>query len=253
MSRSVTRVDPHVKILDDRVVRRAKRFGLDVLVYAPHFTRLPEIQKRAAAYSDDDLLVVPARELFTGSWRERRHVLALGLDSPIPDFTTLDGAMAELREQDAIVLAPHPEFLTVSLDEATIRRYRDLVAAVEVYNPKHWARDNRRAREIARDLDLPTFGSSYAHRHATVGEVWTEFERTIETEADLLAAFREATPRWVRHRKGLIHETHRRAEFADLGHENTVKKFDRVVLSGTEATHPRQPAYEGQFDDVAVD
>ena len=188
-----------MKILDDRVVRRAKRFGLDVLVYAPHFTRLPEIKRRAQAYSDDDLLVVPARELFTGSWRERRHVLVLGLDSPIPDFTTLDGAMAELREQDAVVLAPHPEFLTVSLDEAAIREYRDLVDAVEVYNPKHWACHNRRACEIARDLDLPAFRSSYAHRHATVGEVWTEFERAIETEDDLLAAFREAAPRRVRH------------------------------------------------------
>ena len=252
MSRSVTRVDPHVKVLDDRVVRRAKRFGLDVLVYAPHFTRLVEIRERAAAYTDDDLLVVPARELFTGPWRNRRHVLALGLDGPIPDFITLDGAMAELRAQDAVVLVPHPEFLTVSLDEAAIRRYRDVVDAVEVYNPKHWARHNRRARAIARDLDLPVFGSSYAHRHATVGEVWTEFDTAVDTETDLLAAFREATPRLVRHRTGLVHEVRRRAEFAHLGSENSVKKFDRVVLSGTEATHPRQPVYEGRFDDIAV-
>ncbi|WP_394295087.1 PHP-associated domain-containing protein [Halococcus hamelinensis] len=252
MSRSVTRIDPHVKILDDRVVRQAKRFGLDVLVYAPHFTPLSEIRERAAAYTDDDLLVVPARELFTGSWRNRRHVLALGLDGPIPDFTTLDGAMAELRVQGAVVLVPHPEFLTVSLDEAAIRRYRDLVDAVEVYNPKHWARHNRRAREIARDLDRPTFGSSYAHRHATVGEVWTEFEARIDTEADLLAAFREAAPRRVRHRDGLVHEARRRAEFAHLGYENSLKKFDRVALPGMEATHPGQPVYENRFDDVAV-
>ncbi|MFW6320736.1 MAG: PHP domain-containing protein, partial [Halohasta sp.] len=55
----------HTKILTDAVVDRAKRRGLDVLVYAPHFTRLPEIRRRAARYSDDDLLVVPAREIFT--------------------------------------------------------------------------------------------------------------------------------------------------------------------------------------------
>ncbi|PSP39031.1 metal-dependent phosphoesterase, partial [Halobacteriales archaeon QH_7_65_31] len=34
------RVDPHVKILDERVVRRAKQRGLDAIVYAPHFIRL---------------------------------------------------------------------------------------------------------------------------------------------------------------------------------------------------------------------
>jgi len=61
------RVDCHVKVLNERVVERAKRAGLDALVYAPHFTRLPEIRERAAAYSDDELLVVPAREVFTGT------------------------------------------------------------------------------------------------------------------------------------------------------------------------------------------
>ena len=43
-----TRVDMHVKILSDEVVARAKRRGIDVLVYAPHFTRLPEIRRTAA-------------------------------------------------------------------------------------------------------------------------------------------------------------------------------------------------------------
>ncbi|HET7324465.1 MAG TPA: PHP domain-containing protein, partial [Halococcus sp.] len=57
----MSRVDLHIKILDEQVVQRAKRYGLDVLVYAPHFTRLPAIRERARAFSDDDLLVVPAR------------------------------------------------------------------------------------------------------------------------------------------------------------------------------------------------
>ena len=56
------RIDPHVKVLDDRVVRRAKSRDIDALVYAPHFTRLPEIRQRAAQYSDEELLVLPGRE-----------------------------------------------------------------------------------------------------------------------------------------------------------------------------------------------
>ena len=71
------RVDLHVKVLDERVVERAKARGLDALVYAPHFTRLPAIRARAARFSDDDLLVVPAREVFTGSWRDRLPPRAL--------------------------------------------------------------------------------------------------------------------------------------------------------------------------------
>ncbi len=84
-------VDMHVKILDERVASRAKARGIDVLVYAPHFERLPDIRAKAAEFTDDELLVVPAREVFTGTWRQRRHLLAIGLEDPIPDFITFDG------------------------------------------------------------------------------------------------------------------------------------------------------------------
>jgi predicted metal-dependent phosphoesterase TrpH len=246
------RVDLHVKVLDERVVRRAKRYGLDALVYAPHFTQLADIRTKAREHSDDDLLVVPGRELFTGSWRNRRHVLVLGLDEPIPDFVTLADAMAELRRQNAVVLVPHPTFLNVSLDREAIDRYREIVDAVEIYNPKYWPHHNRRARSIATSLSLPTFGSSYAHRKRTVGEVWTTFDAAIDGVDDLLTALREGTPRRVEHRTGAIHRLRRAAEFAHLGYENSVTKFDRLVLSGTEPTHPAQEYYGDRFDDVRV-
>ena len=242
----------HVKVLDERVVSRAKESGLDALVYAPHFTRLPDIRARARAYTDEDLLVIPAREVFTGSWRNRRHVLALGLERPVPDFITLDGAMAELRRQDAAVLIPHPDFLNVSFDETTIHQYRESIDAIEVYNPKHWTRHNDRARELASRLDVPAFGSSYAHLRNTIGEVWTAFDEAIESESALLDALKGGVPRRVFHRRGTTHRLRRGAEFAHLGYENTWEKFERVVLSGMEPTHPRHDAYGGRFDDSSV-
>ncbi len=246
-----SRVDLHVKVLDERVVERAKRRGLDALVYAPHFTRLPEIERRAERFSDDELLVVPAREVFTGHWQTRRHVLALGLSEPIPDFIGLDGLMDELRRQDATVLIPHPAFLTVSLGAEEVGEYRDLVDAVEVYNPKHFPHHNRRAAEIAADLDLPGYSSSYAHLRGTVGEAWTEFDRGIESEGDLLDAVESGAFRPV-HRDGAAHEARCLAEFSHLFWENSWKKLDRVFLSGTEPTHPEHVAYDGRFDDVRV-
>ncbi|WP_335999727.1 PHP-associated domain-containing protein [Halorientalis halophila] len=246
------RVDMHVKILDDEVVRRAKARGLDALVYAPHFTRLPDIREAAARYSDDELLVVPARELFTGDWRSRRHVLAVGLSDPVPDFLTLEGTMAELRRQNAAVLVPHPEFLTVSLDIEQIREYREQIDAVEVYNPKHWKRDNRRALEIARDTGLPTFASSYAHLPKTVGEVWTSFREPMESTEDLVTALQAGAPRRIFHREGLDHRLRKTAEFAHLFWENTYKKFDRIYLQGTEPTHPGHIFYRDEFDDVRL-
>lgn len=247
-----TRVDPHVKILDEQVARRAKARGIDVLVYAPHFTRLAEIRERATHFSDDDLLVVPARELFTGSFRNRKHVLALDLDAPIPDFLTLGATLSELERQNAVALAPHPEFATVSLDVIDLRRHPDSFCGVEVYNPKHLAKHNRRAHEIVRETGLPAFGSSYAHLPRTIGEVWTEFDAVVDSAKDLYELFRSGAPRRVFHRSGRTHELRRRAEVAHLAWENTWEKVDRLLLSGMEPTHPHHSAYGGQFDEASV-
>jgi predicted metal-dependent phosphoesterase TrpH len=242
----------HVKILDESVVHRAKSRGLDALVYAPHFTRLTRIEREAERFSDDELTIIPAREVFTGPWHDRRHVLAFDLVDPIPDFITLEGAMAELDRQDAAVLVPHPSFLTVSLDREHVDRYSDIIDAVEVYNPKHLPWDNRTAQSIARETGLPTFASSYAHLHRTVGEVWTTFETPTESASDLAEAVASGNGK-PSHRSGIDHRLHCLMEFAHLGYENTVEKIDRVVCSGREPTHPGHVAYGGRFDDVRVD
>ncbi|WP_231185043.1 PHP-associated domain-containing protein [Haladaptatus sp. DYF46] len=242
----------HVKVLDEKVVRRAKQRGLDALVYAPHFVRLPEIRRRAERFSDDDLLVVPAREVFTGTWRNRKHVLAIGLDEPIPDFVSLTGAIAECDRQDAAVLIPHPEFLNVGVTEADIRVHGDVIHAVETYNPKHLDRHNRRAKAIVEATNKQAFGSSYAHLRGTIGEVWTAFGASIRTEAELVERLRAGNVTRVVHRTGRHHELRRRMEFAHLGWENSWGKIDRLVLSGMEPTHPDHDAYDGRFDDISV-
>ncbi|WP_336023843.1 PHP-associated domain-containing protein [Halobellus salinisoli] len=239
-------------MLNERVVARAKACGLDVLVYAPHFTRLPELRARAERFSDDDLLVVPAREVFAGTWRDRRHLLAVGLAEPIPDFISLDGAFDAFRRQGAAVLVPHPLFLNVSLDAEEIRAHRERIHAVETHNLKLFEWQNRRARRIAHDVDRPGFGSSYAHLHGSVGEVWTTFEREIDSELDLVEALRDGAPRTVYRRNGPWHAARGLAEFAHLGYENSWSKLDRMFLSGTEPTHPSHVAYGGRFDDVSV-
>ncbi|WP_134669674.1 PHP-associated domain-containing protein [Halorussus marinus] len=240
----------HVKVLDEGVVERAKARGLDAIAYAPHFTRLPDVRERARRFSDEDLLVVPGREVFTGSWRNRKHVLALGLEEPVPDFISLGDAMAEFDRQDAAVLVPHPEFLTVGLDAGDLAAYRDRIDAVEAYNPKHWRHHDRRARGLAREYDLPAYTSSYAHLRRTIGEAWVEFDRRVDSARALVDALRDGVERRVVHRTGLGHRLRCAAEFAHLGWENSWKKIDRLFLSGTEPTHPDHIVYDGRFEGV---
>lgn len=252
MAHTGTRVDAHVKVLDERVADRAKERGIDVLVYAPHFVRLPDVRETARHFSDDDLLVVPAREVFTGDWRNRRHVLAFGLSDPIPDFITFEGAMAEFDRQDAAVLAPHPGFMNVSLTRPEVDAHADRIDAAETYNAKLLGYQNRRMQRIADDLDLSGFGTSYAHLAATVGEAWTEFDRDVDTEADLVEAFKSGAERTVAHRSGPDHRLRGAIEFAHLGYENSWKKIDRLFLSGDVPTHPSNIFYDEAFDDVSV-
>jgi len=245
-------VDLHVKVLDEQVVQRAKARGLDALVYAPHFVRLPDIRARADHYSDSELTVYPGRELFTGTWQRRRHVLAVGLDEMVPDFLTLDGTMAELRRQGAAVLVPHPGFLSVSLGLDELRTYRETIDAIEVYNPKYLPHHTGRARRFAAETGLPVFASSYAHLPGTIGEAWVAFDEPCADEAAFTSALRETATRRVHHRDGLAHTLRRGLEFAHLGYENSWEKFDRVMLQGTAPTHPDHVAYGGRFDDVKV-
>lgn len=224
----------HVKVLDERVVRRAKARGLDALVYAPHFTPLPEIERRAAFYTDSDLLVVPGREVFTGDWRDRKHLLAVGLSRPIPDFVTLEGALLELEGQDAATLVPHPEFLTVSLDGADVERYRSLIDGVEIYNPKFWPHHGTRAATIAEETSLPAVASSYAHLRSTVGEAWTAFDTTdVEPDADALAT-RGADARSMTARSPGENPTHERAA-RDLPRSARSRRDDTAGESTAEA------------------
>jgi predicted metal-dependent phosphoesterase TrpH len=245
------RVDCHVKVLDERVVERAKVRGLDALVYAPHFRRLDAIEAAAERHSDEELTVLPGRELLTGHWNARRHVLAVGLEEPVPDFLTLRGAMAELRRQDATVLVPHPGFLNASLGGPEVGEYADIVDGVEVYNVKFLGHHERRARRIAAENNRPVCASSYAHTPRAVGAGWTAFDRPVRS-ADELAAALAADVHGVGRRAGVGHRLHRGLELGHLLWEGTWRKADRTLLQGTEPTHPGHVAYGGQFDDVRV-
>lgn len=246
----VTRTDLHVKILDETVINRAKARGLELIVYAPHFTQLPTIEARAAEYSSDTVTVLPAREIFTGPWWQRRHLLAIGLQDPIPDFIPLELAISEVKRQGAALLVPHPTFFSVSMSASDIDQYASSLDAIEVYNPKHLPFHNNRAERLASRYTLPRFASSYAHLPTTVGEVWTKIEADIEDVHDLRDAIQSGAVASPTRRPGFTHRLRQTAEIAHLGWENSWQKFERTILKGTESTHPTNPLYPNRFRDA---
>lgn len=248
----MARVDLHVKVLDEEVIRRAERREIDVLVYAPHFTRYPSIVEKANRYSTDEVTVIPARELFAGPWWNRRHVLAIGLSDPVPDFLPLSVTIDELRNQGAAILIPHPTFLSVSLTADEVRSYRHAIDAIEVRNPKHLPSHNRNAKNLADELEIPGFSSSYAHLKRSIGVYWTTVEAPVETANQLCEAIRTGSIGGIGQHGGGRHLSTRFPEFMHLFWENSWEKFDRVIRSEQEPTHPTHPAYPDRFAEMSV-
>lgn len=246
----MSRVDLHVKVLNDRVRQRAINVGLDAIVYAPHFTPWPEIVASARRYSDDQLTVVPAREIFTGSWRDRAHVLALDLTHPVPDFISLEQTMTALRRQDACIVVPHPSFLSMSLSSDAIRRYRADIDAIEVYNPKFLPWHEPRARRLAAAIDRPVYASSYAHLASTVGQVSVDLDTAITDQRDVIEAIRDGAIDGMNIPSRLTRLPYVLGEQAHLVWENTWMKAKRVLSPGLEATHPDSPLYDGWFERI---
>jgi hypothetical protein len=127
-------------------------------------------------------------------------------------------------------------------------QHADRIDAIETYNTKLLPHQNARAQRTAEATGCAGFGSSYAHLPGTVGEVWTKFERQIESATDLHAALCEGAPRTPERLRGPAHTGRRSLEFGHLFWENSWQKFERLFLSGTEPTHPGHVAYDGVFE-----
>lgn len=249
--RSGVTIDPHVKILNESVVERAKARGLDAIVYAPHFTPLPDIQASARKYSDDELLVLPAREIFTGTWKNRKHLLALDLTDPIPDYIHLETAFAELLRQNAIILVPHPLFSTISVTRRDIEEYKGDIHGIEVNNLKYLWYHNTRAESMSTSVNIPEFGSSYAHLPGSIGEVTTVLPNCECERTEILSAIRDGSPRSIHAESGVMHQVRRGAELSHLVYENTLQKILHS-LHDSRTTTPSNPLYEGKFNDGSV-
>lgn len=237
-------VDPHVKVFDGRIRDIAVGRGLDAVVYAPHFTPWPTIVERAAAYSSTELTVVPGRELFTGPWYDRKHVLALDLEAPVPDFLGLEATMEELGRQDAAVIAPHPGYMSISLDADDVVRYRERIHAVEVYNPKFLPWHGHRARSIADRVGRPGVASSYAHLGRTVGAVATELACSDASASSVIDALRSGSIAGIERPRGAEVLRWTGPELGHLVWENSGKKLARAARPGRPATHVSQDPYE---------
>ena len=77
------------------------------------------------------------------------------------------------------------------------RKHRNQLAVMdqfdflEGFNACEDSGNNKKAKEIADQFGLPTFGGSDAHKLDCIGLAYTEFDREIHSESELIALIRE--------------------------------------------------------------
>jgi predicted metal-dependent phosphoesterase TrpH len=106
----------------------ALEVGLDVLAVTDHNDLRPGLLAReyAARHGIPNLLVLPGMEITT---EERVHLVAVGLEAPVPSWEPLDMTISRIRESGGLSVLPHPFF-------AHLRSHRE-VDAIERFNARY--------------------------------------------------------------------------------------------------------------------
>ena len=145
-----------------RHVDAAIEAGLDCLAVTDHNDLRPGLLAREyASRRGHRLLVVPGMELTT---EERVHLVAVGLEQPIPAWEPLDLTVARVREAGGLTIVPHPFFRHL--------RERTDVDGIEQFNARY-GDFNLNGTLVARigDSDAHSADDLRSSKHHTLLEV----------------------------------------------------------------------------------
>jgi len=174
----------------EMLLEQAAAVGLDALAVTDHDEY--EASARAAEIADEYGLVgIPGMEVTS----EAGHVLALGVDRPVPADLPFVETLDRIREAGGVAVVPHP--FQESRHGVASKVSRDELAsadAIEVYNSRLiTGRANRQAERFADERGLPKTAGSDAHIAEMVGQAITRVEtdeRSCEAILDAVRAGR---------------------------------------------------------------
>lgn len=154
----------HDGVLDPaKIVEIAKRIGLGGIAITDHNTI--KGGEEAKQYESEDFQVIIGAEIMT----EKGEIIGLFLTKEI-NSRVFERAIGEIREQNGMVVIPHPfDALRKSAFRIT-EQYISLVDAIEGFNSRCVLQMfNRKAIEFAHHHKLPVVGGSDAHYANEVG------------------------------------------------------------------------------------
>ena len=193
-----SRHSPDSIIDPNDLIVHARRIGLDGVVITEHDYQwepgeLGELASRAAPLRVFSGVEVSALE---------GHVLVYGLPSLEQVFPgiTLAELLPIVARHEAAIVAAHPFRWDQPFGEI-IAAHGPVFDALELVSNNVTRQTRARVEAVLGSHPMGATGSSDAHDISTLGCYFTEFDRTIETLADFVAALRARAYR-PRHRTG---------------------------------------------------
>jgi predicted metal-dependent phosphoesterase TrpH len=180
------------------LIKRARQVGLDGLVITEH-----DYQWEADELSELAGRGAPLR-VFSGAEISARegHFLVYGLPSldDVPAGITLAELLKTVRRHQAAIVAAHP-FRWDQPFDAIVTEHGPVFDALELVSHNVSAETRAKTEALLHKHPMMCTGSSDAHELEVVGCYFTEFEGSIESIFDFVAALRNGRGR-PRHRPG---------------------------------------------------
>jgi predicted metal-dependent phosphoesterase TrpH len=183
--------------------------GLHVVAVTDHGTLGGGLECAALAAVDASLpRVIPGEEILTA----HGEIIGLYLTEEVPSGLSVQQTVQAIHEQGGVAYLPHPfdGIRRAAIDRAKLEQAAGLVDVIEVRNGRMlFPSYNRRAFELAADLQKPMGAGSDAHYAGEVGRAFVEIDALPEpsTLVELLTRGRLSPPLsfWAESQAWLFH------------------------------------------------
>jgi predicted metal-dependent phosphoesterase TrpH len=184
-----TRRHSHDSVTDPfDLLKSAQAAGLDGIVITEHDYWWPDDELEELRAAAPDLVVLSGVEV-TGRGGD---VLCYGISNPftLPRGIAWPELCREVHRQGGVAVAAHPNRWNQPF-ETILREQKPELDGIEVMSNNMDPDLRARAAELlAKHPHFAQLGNSDSHAPETVGRCYTEFDYTIRTAADLVAAIR---------------------------------------------------------------
>lgn len=170
-----TKYSPDSSLEPKNAIKQAIKVGLSAIAITDHNTMKGITAVRKLKLQTKDLIMVPGMEVRT----EKGDLVALFIESELHSRNFVE-VLDEVKQQDGILVLPHPFRSHKSLNELTTA-----VDMIEAFNGRRPLKENELAFKLTTDLKKPALSSSDAHFSFEIGGVKTRLYADVQNLEDL--------------------------------------------------------------------